>query len=262
MTIAAAAAAMGAPEPIVQRSAEARAQASGASVDEVLAAWAGGTAAPAGSTPAPTPAEAVDRTAPEPPTVDQAQVTKAPTPTPTPSPAPAPAVVVALGPDPDAAPLLVGRHDSPLVMVAVVLLVLLVGSLGAALAPAQGARSEVNASVGGQPALSAVALEGRAVYLREGCTSCHTMMVRSTATDADLGRVTRVQDVAPLAPDTIGARRIGPDLANIGARSGDLGALMGFLRSPATGPGVGHPPYAYLGDRDLAALAQFLVESR
>jgi hypothetical protein len=260
MTIAAAAAAMGAPEPIVQRSAEARAQASGASVDEVLAAWAGGTAAPAGSTPAPTPAEAVDQTAPELPTVDQAQVTKAPTPTTTPS--PAPAAVVALGPDPDAAPLLVGRHDSPLAMVAVVLLVLLVGSLGAALAPAQGARSEVNASVGGQPALSLVALEGRAVYLREGCTSCHTMMVRSTATDADLGRVTRVQDVAPLAPDTIGARRIGPDLANIGERSGDLGALMGFLRSPATGPGVGHPPYAYLGDRDLAALAQFLVESR
>jgi mono/diheme cytochrome c family protein len=45
--LAAAAAAMGAPEALVKRSAEARAKATGASVDEVLAAWAGGAPAPA-----------------------------------------------------------------------------------------------------------------------------------------------------------------------------------------------------------------------
>jgi len=41
--LTAAAAALGVPEAIVRRSAEARAKATGASVDEVLAAWAGGT---------------------------------------------------------------------------------------------------------------------------------------------------------------------------------------------------------------------------
>ena len=45
--LAAAAAAMGVPEALVKRSAEARAKATGASVDEILAAWAGGAAAPA-----------------------------------------------------------------------------------------------------------------------------------------------------------------------------------------------------------------------
>jgi mono/diheme cytochrome c family protein len=45
--LAAAAAAMGVPEALVKRSAEARAKATGASVDDILAAWAGGGEAPA-----------------------------------------------------------------------------------------------------------------------------------------------------------------------------------------------------------------------
>jgi MFS family permease len=44
--LAAAAAALGAPEAIVKRSAEARAKATGVSVDAILTAWAGGSAAP------------------------------------------------------------------------------------------------------------------------------------------------------------------------------------------------------------------------
>ena len=47
--LAAAAAAMGVPEALVKRSAEARAKATGASVDEILGAWAGGTPAPTAS---------------------------------------------------------------------------------------------------------------------------------------------------------------------------------------------------------------------
>ena len=45
--LAAAAAAMGVPEALVKRSAEARARATGTSVDDILAAWAGGGEAPA-----------------------------------------------------------------------------------------------------------------------------------------------------------------------------------------------------------------------
>ncbi|MGH8912987.1 MAG: hypothetical protein ACRDZM_00535, partial [Acidimicrobiia bacterium] len=50
---AAAAAALGIPEAIVIRSAEARATETGMSVDEVLAAWAGGETAPVSAAPAP-----------------------------------------------------------------------------------------------------------------------------------------------------------------------------------------------------------------
>src|SRR5690606_38527995 len=62
----AAAQAMGVPEPIVERSARARAAASGQSYENILAAWAGGqavAAAPADA-PAETPAEAPAEQAP------------------------------------------------------------------------------------------------------------------------------------------------------------------------------------------------------
>ena len=51
--LAAAAAAIGLPEDLTRRSAEARAAADGVSIDEVLAAWAGGGAVPASSAQAP-----------------------------------------------------------------------------------------------------------------------------------------------------------------------------------------------------------------
>lgn len=67
--LSAAAAAMGVPEPIVERSARARAEASGQSYEDVLAAWAGGQAvAAAPSEPAPATEEAApaEEAAPEP----------------------------------------------------------------------------------------------------------------------------------------------------------------------------------------------------
>lgn len=54
MSLSAAAAAMGLPEALVERSAAARAAETGASVDEILAAWAGGESV---AEPAPAPAE-------------------------------------------------------------------------------------------------------------------------------------------------------------------------------------------------------------
>lgn len=83
-----AASTMNVPETLVQRSAEARAKATGASVEDVLAAWAGGAAAPAAAAPAET------ATAPEP----AAEATPAPEPTPEPESAPAPAAVPAPAP--------------------------------------------------------------------------------------------------------------------------------------------------------------------
>ena len=79
--LSAAAAALGLPEVLVQRSAEARAQATGTAVAEVLAAWAGGDSV---STPAP---------AAEPAAIDQAAAEEPAAATPQPT--------VALQPEPD-----------------------------------------------------------------------------------------------------------------------------------------------------------------
>ena len=66
MSLSGAAAALGLPEALVQRSAEARAAETGQSVDDILAAWAGGetvaasapAAPPEPAAPEETPAEA------------------------------------------------------------------------------------------------------------------------------------------------------------------------------------------------------------
>ncbi|HZD23992.1 MAG TPA: hypothetical protein VE569_11410, partial [Acidimicrobiia bacterium] len=98
MSLSAAAEAMGLPEALVQRSAEARAAATGQSVDEILAAWAGGEAvsapAPAAEpevTEAPETAEVAEAPAPEPAT----PVIETPEPVAAMSPAPARAPVPA-----------------------------------------------------------------------------------------------------------------------------------------------------------------------
>jgi mono/diheme cytochrome c family protein len=80
--LASAAEKMGVPEPLVRRSAEARAKASGASTDDILSAWAGGEAAPAAAAPPP----------PEPETSAQPEAATETQPEPTPqTPAQAPA---------------------------------------------------------------------------------------------------------------------------------------------------------------------------
>ena len=86
--LAAAASTMNVPETLVKRSAEARSKATGASVDEVLQAWAGGGPAPAATVPAaptPEPAAAPEPTAaPEPEAGDRARAPAAAAPEPAP----------------------------------------------------------------------------------------------------------------------------------------------------------------------------------
>ncbi len=103
--LAQAAQAMGAPEELVQRSAEARAGADGVPVEEVLRAWAGGGPSPAATAPSPPPAAPP---APDPTPSPAVVATPEPTPIPAAPPiaaaaevaAPAPPVVAAPPPPP------------------------------------------------------------------------------------------------------------------------------------------------------------------
>jgi hypothetical protein len=93
--LSAAATTMNVPETLVQRSAEARAKATGASVEDVLAAWAGGAAAPAAAAPAEAPApEPTTDASPEPETTVEPEA--APAEAPAPAAAAAPSVVAVI----------------------------------------------------------------------------------------------------------------------------------------------------------------------
>ena len=99
MSLGAAAAAMGLPEALVQRSAEARAAETGSSVDEILAAWAGGEAPP---TAASAPAEAAPATPSEDSATPEAPPAQAePVPQPVVASAPTPPAATTRAPVPD-----------------------------------------------------------------------------------------------------------------------------------------------------------------
>ncbi|MEX2280244.1 MAG: hypothetical protein WEA76_09165 [Acidimicrobiia bacterium] len=94
--LSAAASSMNVPETLVKRSAEARSKAAGASVEEVLQAWAGGGPAPSAPAPAPSaePEAEPDPASDPAPAAEPAAEPSEPAPAPTSQPAPAAVAVL------------------------------------------------------------------------------------------------------------------------------------------------------------------------
>lgn len=246
--LAAAAAAMGLPEALVQRSAEARAAETGASVDEILAQWAGGEAAPA-TAPEPEPAaEAADETtAEETPAEEPAEAPSPQVVVEAPREPETPAAPAAVPPGPYEPPVLVGVKDNPMTVLAGViglfLIVVMTGLVGPSIpTDTPGARTSAID-------YSDNALHGQEVFAVAGCAACHTQMVRPVVADVGLGPVT-LNDTNQI----LGTRRFGPDLSDVGTRvtASQIEAIVNGLGD--------HPPHD-LDPQDLASLAAYLSES-
>lgn len=246
--LTAAAAAMGLPESLVQRSAEARAAETGGSVDEILAAWAGG--APAPSAPQPAAEQTGDEaSASEPDSTENPAETSPSVPEIVIEVPDAPQTVSAPAPTgPYRPPVLVGVSDNPIgTLVGVVglfLIIALVAVVGPGLPLDEpGARSS-------EIPYSEAALEGREIYASLGCASCHTQAVRPVVADVGLGAVT-LNDTNQV----IGLRRFGPDLADVGTRMTDdqIAAVVS---------GLGDHPSHTLSSEDLTVLTAYLSETR
>lgn len=70
--------------------------------------------------------------------------------------------------------------------------------------------------------LSPLALEGRDIYIREGCHVCHTQMVRPLrAETARYGHYSVAGESVWDHPFLWGSKRTGPDLARVGGRYSD-----------------------------------------
>ncbi len=241
----AASAAMGIPGPLVIRAAAARASESGVSAEEILTAWAGGAPAPAAAPAAPASAAEAEP-APEPEGSPPVEAAPAPAAFEPPAPAAAP-MAPATPAAPARPPVLIGSADNPMKVfggaVALFLIVLLVGLVGpSAPLAAPGVRTS---NIDFSPS----ATEGRTLYARQGCASCHTQMIRPIIADVGLGAAT-LNDTNQI----LGLRRYGPDLADVGSR---LDAAQ--LSAIATGAG-GHPSSGLGGD-ELNALVAYLSES-
>jgi len=83
-------------------------------------------------------------------------------------------------------------------------------------------QSEVNEPVEGVKPLDALVLEGRDLYIRDGCTVCHTQMVRPFRAETErYGHYSVAGEFVYEHPFLWGSKRTGPDLGRVGGRYSD-----------------------------------------
>ena len=81
---------------------------------------------------------------------------------------------------------------------------------------------EVNKPIEGLKPLTAMQLEGRDIYIREGCNVCHTQMIRPFRAETErYGHYSVAGEQVYEHPFLWGSKRTGPDLARVGQRYSD-----------------------------------------
>ncbi|TNE79492.1 MAG: cytochrome-c oxidase, cbb3-type subunit II [Gammaproteobacteria bacterium] len=83
-------------------------------------------------------------------------------------------------------------------------------------------QAETTEPVEGLKPYGALALEGRDIYIREGCNVCHTQMVRPFRAETErYGHYSVAGEHVYEHPFLWGSKRTGPDLARVGGRYSD-----------------------------------------
>lgn len=102
---------------------------------------------------------------------------------------------------------------------------------------------------------SAVALEGRDIYIREGCAVCHTQMVRTLRDEvARYGHYSIAGEDVYEHPFLWGSKRTGPDLARLGGRYSDEWHRAHLFDPRSVVPVSNMPRYPWLFDNRLSGV--------
>ncbi|MBF8779176.1 cytochrome-c oxidase, cbb3-type subunit II [Pseudomonas fulva] len=79
-----------------------------------------------------------------------------------------------------------------------------------------------NTPVAGMKPYTALQLEGRDIYIREGCVGCHSQMIRPLRAETErYGHYSVAGESVWDHPFLWGSKRTGPDLARVGGRYSD-----------------------------------------
>jgi cytochrome c oxidase cbb3-type subunit 2 len=96
--------------------------------------------------------------------------------------------------------------------------------------------------------------QGAEVYRSLGCVECHTRQVRGWGSDIERGwgkRISVARDYIHDYPVLLGSLRLGPDLANLGARMTDADWHLAHLYDPGLRvKGSPMPRYPFLFDKE------------
>lgn len=109
---------------------------------------------------------------------------------------------------------------SPSLMIGLIIVAISFGTL-VELVPLAFSKSTTTPIEGLEP-YSALELEGRDIYIREGCNTCHSQMIRPLRAETErYGHYSVAGEFVYDRPFLWGSKRTGPDLARVGGRYSD-----------------------------------------
>ncbi len=95
-------------------------------------------------------------------------------------------------------------------------------------------------------------LEGRDLYVREGCYTCHSQMIRPFRSETErYGEYSKAGEFVYDHPFQWGSKRTGPDLARLGNKYPDSWHYHHMLDPQTMSPGSIMPDYAFMIEKDL-----------
>ena len=244
---------LNAPVDLVQRSAEARAQASGVSVDDVLNSWAGGESVAASEAPPPKEETTVEEVKEEDPVEEVVEDTSE--------------TAIEESTNHEVVEEIVEevielKEESSLAFITGVLLIGIFTFVFAFVIPKNQSISAVENSLNNSINVSSEVLRGAEIYGELNCQSCHTQNVRTLIPDTQNGKVLKNKYASEALIRNVGSIRLGPDLSSNGTREPTNNAqwLKRYLTdSSSVNRDIPHPKYEFLDDSDLEYLVTYLL---
>jgi len=135
-------------------------------------------------------------------------------------------------------------------MVLLILLVISVGGL-VEIVPLFFLKSTTEPVTGLKP-YTALQLEGRDIYIREGCYLCHSQMIRPFRAETErYGHYSVAGEFVYDHPFQWGSKRTGPDLARVGGRYSDDWHRVHLMNPRDVVPESNMPSFPWLADNVL-----------
>lgn len=111
---------------------------------------------------------------------------------------------------------------------------------------------EVNQPLPNMKPWTALELEGRDIYIREGCHVCHTQMIRPLRAEVErYGPYSRAAESTWDHPFLWGSKRTGPDLARVGGRYSDDWQREHLINPQSLVPESVMPPFPWLAKNEV-----------
>ncbi|MBC7488343.1 MAG: cytochrome-c oxidase, cbb3-type subunit I [Cytophagaceae bacterium] len=138
----------------------------------------------------------------------------------------------------------------PVQLMILSLLVILIGGL-VEMVPTFLVKSNIPTIASVKPYTS-LELQGRDVYIKEGCNNCHSQMIRPFRSEtARYGEYSKAGEFVYDHPHLWGSKRTGPDLHRIGGKYPDSWHYNHMLDPESMSPGSIMPSYPWLFEKKL-----------